>query len=66
MNQQQENAVRILARECIAQRKSNKGKMTNNELRELIKPYREKAILLGCSSILFTWWMGVENGVIKE
>lgn len=66
MNQQQENAVRVLARECIAQRKLNKGKMTNQELKELIKPYRQKASLLGCSDILFTWWMGVENGVLKE
>ncbi len=66
MNQQQENAVRLLARECIARHKANKSKMTNKELKQLIQPYREKASLLGCSDILFTWWMGVENGVIKE
>lgn len=66
MNQMQLNAVRTLAKKCIAEHKAINRKMTNQELKKMIAPYREKARLLGCDDLMFSYQMGLITGRIKE
>lgn len=66
MNQQSLNAVRTLAKQCAEQHKASGKRMTNAELKALIAPYREKAKLLGCDAIRFTFEIAVVTGQIRD
>jgi len=46
--------------------KASGKRMTNAELKALIAPYREKAKLLGCDEIRFTYEIGVVTGQLKD
>lgn len=66
MNQAQQNAALTLACQCVAEHKAQGRRMSNAELKALIAPYREKAALLNCSDIYFTYLMGVVTGQLKD
>ena len=66
MKQAEQNAALILARQCVDEHKAQGRRMNNAELKALIAPYRDKAALLGCSDIYFTFLMGVVTGQIKD
>ena len=66
MTQAEQNAVLTLARKCVAEHKAQGRRMTNAELKSLIAPYREKAALLNCSDIYFTYTLGIVTGQIRD
>lgn len=66
MNQEQKNGVRILAQRCIAEHKKSGRKMSNDEIKRLMAPYRQQAALLECSDLMFSYMMGVVSGQVRD